>query len=357
MLFLKSSLVFQRCTKAATSTAITATTATTGAEILPIAAPRVENAVFAPAIIVGIFETNVIMLPIEEIVLPITIKSGPKAAAINPILIMVCFVAGSRAFSLSTNPCILVIISRMTGIKISPNDIASSSSWDFKMVSCPARLSCMVSAIEREVPSQFAIAPDNLSISAGAAFIRAKNPDMAFLPTRVSAALAFSDSDIWSNATLQSAKISDKLRIEPSEFEVAISISPKAAEQNFTSPERAVIMERMEVPDCVDLIPAFAIKPKASAVSSQENPKAPAIGAQYLKDSPSMDTLVFALELAAANTSAKCPLSAAVKPKAVSASVTISEVVARSSPLAAARFMMPSMPDSISFVFQPAIAI
>ena len=163
----------------------------------------------------------------------------------------------------------------------------------------------MVSAIERDVPSQFEIALESLSISAGAAFIRARKPDIAFLPTRVSAALAFSDSDIWSNATLQSAKISERLRIEPSELEVAISISPKAAEQNFTSPERAVIMERMEVPDCVDLIPAFAIKPKASAVSSQENPKAPAIGAQYLKDSPSMETLVFALELAAANTSAK----------------------------------------------------
>ena len=151
--------------------------------------------------------------------------------------------------------------------------------------------------------------------------------------------------------------MSERLRIEPSELVVAISISPKADEQNFTSPESAVIMERIDVPDCVDLIPAFAIKPSASAVSSQEKPKAPAIGAQYLKDSPSMETLVFALELAAANTSAKCPLSDAVKPKAVSASVTISEVVARSSPLAAARFIMPSIPESISFVFQPAIAI
>ena len=86
---------------------------------------------------------------------------------------------------------------------------------------------------------------------------------------------------------------------------VAISISPKDSEQNLTSPESAVIMERMDVPDCVDLIPAFAIKPSASAVSSHENPKAPAIGAQYLNDSPSIDTFVLALELAAAKTSAK----------------------------------------------------
>ena len=70
-----------------------------------------------------------------------------------------------------------------------------------------------------------------------------------------------------------------------------------------------------------------------------------------------MDTFVLAFELAAASTSAKCPESAAVSPKAVRASVTISEVVAKSSPEAAARFMMPSIPSSISPVFQPAIAM
>ena len=37
--------------------------------------------------------------------------------------------------------------------------------------------------------------------------------------------------------------------------------------------------------------------------------------------------------------------------------MTISEVVAKSSPDAAARFMMPSMPSSMSPVFQPAIAM
>ena len=43
--------------------------------------------------------------------------------------------------------------------------------------------------------------------------------------------------------------------------------------------------------------------------------------------------------------------------KAVSASVTISEVVAKSSPEAAAKFITPSIPESMSSVFQPAIAI
>ena len=127
--------------------------------------------------------------------------------------------------------------------------------------------------------------------------------------------------------------------------------------QNFTSPARAVIIERSDVPAWVDLIPAFAIKPIASAVSSTEKPREPATGAAYLKVSPIMETFVLALLDAAASTSAKWALSAAVKPKAVNASVTISEVVAKSSPEAAARFMMPSMPESISSVFHPAIAI
>ena len=70
-----------------------------------------------------------------------------------------------------------------------------------------------------------------------------------------------------------------------------------------------------------------------------------------------METFVFALLEAAARISAKCPESAADSPKAVSASVTMSEVVARSSPEAAARFIMPSMPESISEVFHPAIAM
>ena len=73
--------------------------------------------------------------------------------------------------------------------------------------------------------------------------------------------------------------------------------------------------------------------------------------------SPIMLTLVFALLDAAARMSAKCAESSAVRPNAVRASVTMSDVVARSSPDAAARFMMPSMPESMSPVFQPAIAM
>ena len=104
-------------------------------------------------------------------------------------------------------------------------------------------------------------------------------------------------------------------------------------------------------------MPLFAIRPMASAVSSMLNPRAPAMGAAYLNVSPIMATFVFALEEAAARTSAKCPESSADSPNAVSASVTMSDVVARLSPDAAARFMIPSMPPTMSAAFQPAMAM
>ena len=66
---------------------------------------------------------------------------------------------------------------------------------------------------------------------------------------------------------------------------------------------------------------------------------------------------MFALDDAAARISAKCPLSCADRPNAVNASVTISDVVARSSPDAAARFMIPSIPFNMSSTFHPAIAM
>ena len=76
--------------------------------------------------------------------------------------------------------------------------------------------------------------------------------------------------------------------------------------------------------------------------------KLESVGILKLKqDSPIMETLVFALAADCANTSEKCAASLAFKPNAVSASVTISLVVPKSSPDAAARFRIPSIPSSI----------
>ena len=83
----------------------------------------------------------------------------------------------------------------------------------------------------------------------------------------------------------------------------------------------------------------------------------PATGATFWNVAPIMETLVFALEDACASTSAKRPDWSAVMLNAVSASVTMSETCPKSSPDAAARFIMPGKPPNIWSVFQPAIAI
>ena len=109
------------------------------------------------------------------------------------------------------------------------------------------------------------------------------------------------------------------------------------------------------VPASLPFMPLLAISPSATDMSSILYPIAPAMGATYLKLSPSMPTFVFELVVAAASTSAKCALSAAVSPNAVSASVTMSDTVPRSSPDAAARLIMPGRPSIISCASQPAM--
>ena len=115
--------------------------------------------------------------------------------------------------------------------------------------------------------------------------------------------------------------------------------------------------ERRAVPAWLALMPALPIKPVAIAQSSTVMPRVPHTAPAYLNVSPIMATLVFALLPAATKTSAKCAESDAASPKAVRPSVSMSEVAARSSPLAAAAFITPAIPSSISSVDQPAMAM
>ena len=109
MLFLKSSLVLHRCTKAATSTARIATTATTGAEIPPIAAPTFPITPDKPPAL----ETRLVILspsllnvcmatPTLDITVPSITRKGPKVATKSPTFTMTCLVPSSRLFSQST---------------------------------------------------------------------------------------------------------------------------------------------------------------------------------------------------------------------------------------------------------------
>ena len=143
----------------------------------------------------------------------------------------------------------------------------------------------------------------------------------------------------------------------PSAWTAEYVYSPKAAPVRVAPSSRPLKIFRKAVPAMLPLTPALAMRPVAMATSSMLYPRAPAIAAEDLNVSPIMLTLVLELVAAAASTSEKRAVSAAVRPKAVRLSVTISDTMARSSPAAAARCRTPSMPDIISWASHPAIAM
>ena len=129
----KPSHLFQSVTKMAISATTAAITSPMGlaANTALSAAKAVLTAPNAEATL----GTMVRIVPIALMTFPITMSTGPKAATNNPIFKIISRVPSSMLFNLSTNPCIHVTTSRMTGISISPKEMASSSSWLFSMVS------------------------------------------------------------------------------------------------------------------------------------------------------------------------------------------------------------------------------
>ena len=176
-------------------------------------------------------------------------------------------------------------------------------------------------------------------------------------PANIAAYCALSDSDNALNFSRNSCKVCDSGLTDPSAFVMLIFNSSIASAACPTGCVRFVSRLRKLIPACDALIPLLAINPIATAVSSMLYPREPATGATYLNVSPILATSVFVALAAIAITSANLPLSFAAMPKAVSASVTISDVVPRSSPDAAARAIKPSIPSIISFASHPACAM
>ena len=120
--------------------------------------------------------------------------------------------------------------------------------------------------------------------------------------------------------------------------------------------DKREIAPRSVVPAWDPWIPAFAIIPIAAAVSSIDNPAALARGATYFIASPVSATEELVLFALAANTSATCAASDASRPNPRNVEAAISELVARSSPDAAARSRSPGIASMISDVVNPAAA-
>ena len=135
ILLRNSSLFFQRFTKAATRTAITATTASTVPDTQPRATfsalktpPDFFTALVTFSTPLPSWANPFMAVPTLVTTVPSTTSSGPIAAAKAATFRMVFFWASLMPLSLSTKACTLETTARMAGMSSSPKEMASSSS-------------------------------------------------------------------------------------------------------------------------------------------------------------------------------------------------------------------------------------
>ena len=122
------------------------------------------------------------IVPIPEMILPPTKRTGPIAATI-PAIVTICFlVSSSIAMNISITPWIFSI----TGVRYSammlPRDVTRTSRLDFNFSMDPPNPLIMASAISCVVPVLFLIDSLRASTSEGAVLIRASQEDIWFLP-------------------------------------------------------------------------------------------------------------------------------------------------------------------------------
>ena len=125
--FRKSSFVFHKYTSKATTAAIA----------MPMS-PAFVNRTFATLMIVPRLPTS----------FPITTSNGPIAAA-SSAMTTICFLVpiDSPIIFAVSGEIYFVINCRMSGISTSPNEIAISSSSDFRIFHCPCKVSSCVAAM------------------------------------------------------------------------------------------------------------------------------------------------------------------------------------------------------------------
>ena len=168
-------------------------------------------------------------------------------------------------------------VSRSAGVRESERAIFMPSTALSIMVISPCKLSIMVVDISVAAPSQSRIAPDSFSTSAGAAFMRASQPEIAFVPAIILPYEVCCSSFSPCHFSRVSAITSPKSRAEPSalknctpSFSVSVPRAPRLFPEAPASVESLVIMERSAVPALVAFMPLFAMRPIISAVSSME---------------------------------------------------------------------------------------
>ena len=152
-LSLNSSLFLYNEMKAAAKTAMTAITMPTGPVSAVIALPNSPVTFVAPEMTFITEPTFLMTFPMPVISLPPTSSTGPTAAAIAAILMMVSFVLSSRLVSQLTMAVIFSTAFCTMGASRSPKEMARPSTADFSVRKEPPRPLSMVSAICWAAPS------------------------------------------------------------------------------------------------------------------------------------------------------------------------------------------------------------
>ena len=241
------------------------------------------------------------------------------------------------------------------GIKASPIVIKTPSKALPKLVNAPCKLSCITSAISPALPLELSILSASLSKSSSLAFTIALHADIASFPKIADKAAACSVSESPPIFSLKFSMVSLRFTV-PSSFSFKempyCCIAACIVLVGFT---RLTSPAFNAVPAWLPFIPLLPIIPIAKDKSSMLIPNVPAIGPTYFNVSPINSTLVFAPVIVAAITSVNLPVSSALIFKPLMASETISQVIPRSVPAAAAKFKVFGIAAKIFSVSYPAI--
>src|SRR5699024_11116849 len=300
-----------------------------------------------PLIIFGINPTIINKTP------PTTNRTEDKAANIA----IFCFVDSDKPLNHVIKSVIISVSHFIAGINALPMDICASSKAEFNSFNAPLRLSCIISAISFAAPSELYSSSASLPTEPTPDSAIELNPFNACSPNTAARAASLCSSLMSAVATIKSSITSVISRICPSASYSATVWSPTATapSSEFFFKSRSIALS--VVPAIEPLIPLSAKIPKNAEVCSISMPAALALAPTYLSASPNWSTSVFVLLDAAAKASVIRPASSAFIPNMDIPSVTMSAVLAKSIPDAAAKFRAGSIPATICDVSQPANAM
>ena len=199
---------------------------------------------------------------------------------------------------------------------------------DVNSAIAPPKVFSCVSAISLAAPSALTYLSVNVSICS-VCFDKINNADIAFLPTS-------------SSAPAKSNPFAAK----------SFSASPTGLPVVATSDK----IRRSAVPALLPEIPAFAKAPSIAVVSSNDTPALLAIGATNFMDSANFSMSSAEVLKDFAITSVTCIVSSAVKPIPRTVAPATSAALAKSLPVAAAKFRVASVAAKISCSVNPNLA-